>query len=207
VNARTRRCELEQRSRKRGRRQRPPATGTTATAESGAERDAATGTTATAGARVGGIPTARTGNPPPVSRSEARNAAVRESLEPLMPGERPLAVTVGAVLCGLSATGNLIAYIAGAKIAGKHPAAGGIMVFSLLMFACAVGLWRMWYPAVLAFMVVLAIVVALFALLWLEASNALGFIVPPLIIVGAGLEFIKLVRALSRIQMPKPPSR
>jgi hypothetical protein len=145
--------------------------------------------------------------PPAIGRSEARNAAVRASLEPLMPGERPPAVTVGAVLCALSAAGNLIAYIAGAKIAGKHPAAGGIIVFSLLMFACAVGLWRMWYPAVLVFMVVLAIIVALFALLWLEASNALGFTVPPLIIAGVGFLFIKLVRALSRIQMPKPPSR
>jgi len=124
-----------------------------------------------------------------------------------MPGERPPAVTVGAVLCGLSAAGNLIAYVAGATIAGKHPAPGGIVGFSVLMCACAVGLWRMWYPAVLAFMVVLAIVVALFALLWLEASNVLGFIVPPLIIAAAGLEFIKLVRALSRIQMPGPPSR
>jgi EamA domain-containing membrane protein RarD len=38
-----------------------------------------------------------------------------------------------------------------------------------------------------------------------EASNALGFIVAPLIIVAAGYLFFKLVRVLSRIQMPRRP--
>jgi len=32
-------------------------------------------------------------------------------------------------------------------------------------------------------------------------------VVPPLIIAGAGYLFMKLVRTLSRIQMPKYPSR
>ena len=35
-------------------------------------------------------------------------------------GERPWAVTVSAALAALSGIGNLIAYVAGAKIAGKH---------------------------------------------------------------------------------------
>ena len=65
----------------------------------------------------------------------------------------------------------------------------------------------MWYGAVLAFMVLLAIIVTLFTLLLLEASNALGFIVAPLIILGAGFLFVKLVRTLSRIQMPRYPGR
>jgi hypothetical protein len=38
-----------------------------------------------------------------------------------------------------------------------------------------------------------------------EASNALGFIVAPIIIVVTGYLFFKLVRVLSRIQMPQRP--
>ena len=47
----------------------------------------------------------------------------------------------------------------------------------------------------------------LFALLLVEASNLLGFLIPPLVIVVCGFLFIKLVRILSRIQMPKYPGR
>ncbi len=75
------------------------------------------------------------------------------------------------------------------------------------MLMCTIGLWRMWYGAVLGFMAMLAIVICLFALLLVEASNLLGFLVPPVIIGGAGYLFLKLVRTLSRIQMPKYPSR
>jgi hypothetical protein len=141
------------------------------------------------------------------SRTEQRNAAVRATLQPLGPDERPWAVTVSAGLAAASGIGNLIAWIAGAKIAGKHPAAGGIIVFSVLMLVCAAGLWRLRYWAVLGFMALLAIIAALFALLMTEASNALGFLVPPVIIAGTGYLFWKLVRVLSRIQMPRYPGR
>jgi len=48
-------------------------------------------------------------------------------------------VTIGAAIAGLIGAGNLIAWLAGAKVAGKHPAAGGIILFSLMMLACAAG--------------------------------------------------------------------
>ncbi|MBV8987100.1 MAG: hypothetical protein JO372_00930 [Solirubrobacterales bacterium] len=140
-------------------------------------------------------------------RYEDRNAAVRATLTPLAPGERPRAVTVGAALAALSGIGNLIAYLAGAKIAGKHPAITGIIGFSGLMLICAVGMWRMRYWAVLGFMGLLAIIATIFTLLLLKASNLLGLLVPIVIIAGAGYLFTKLVRALSRIQMPKQPDR
>jgi hypothetical protein len=132
---------------------------------------------------------------------------VRASLRPLAPDERPLSITISAAIAALTGVGNLIAYAAGAKIGGKHPAPGGIIVFSLLMLVCAVGMWRLRYWAVLGFMGLLAIIVTLFALLLIEASNLLGFLIPPVIIAGAGFLFIKLVRVLSRIQMPKYPGR
>ena len=130
---------------------------------------------------------------------------MRAKLSPLAPGERPWPVVVAAVLAAASGIGNLIAYAAGAKIGGKHPAAGGIILCSLVMLVCAVGMWRLRYWAVLGFMALLAIIVALFVLLMIEASNLLGLLIPPVVIVAAGYLFIKLVRVLSRIGMPKYP--
>ena len=48
---------------------------------------------------------------------------MRAQLEPLEPGERPRAVTVGAIVTLIVGAANLIAYIAGQKIGGQRPAA------------------------------------------------------------------------------------
>ena len=90
---------------------------------------------------------------------------------------------------------------------GTHTAVGGVIVFSVLMVICALGMWRMRYWAVLGFQALLAIVVLIFALLLIRASNLLGLLVPIVIISGGGLLFFKLVRVLSRMQMPSPGSR
>jgi hypothetical protein len=144
---------------------------------------------------------------PQLSRSQRRDAQVRAGLTPIEPGERPgviVACTIVAVLIG---AGNLVAWLAGIKIDGKHPAAGGIFIFSAVMIACAIGMWRLWYGAVLGFMALLAIVATIFALLLVEASNVLGVVVGLIVIGGAGYLFFKLVRVLSRIQMPRYPGR
>lgn len=141
------------------------------------------------------------------ARSEERNAAARAALTPLAPGERPWPLVAAVVLTTLAGLGNLIAYLAGAKIGGQHPAPGGIVIFTALMLACAVGMWRLWYPAVLAFMVLLAIIVIMFSLFLIEASNLLGVLVPPIFIAGGGYLFWKLVRVLGRLQLPTPPGR
>jgi hypothetical protein len=141
------------------------------------------------------------------ARSEERNAAARAALTPLAPGERPWPLVAGVVLTALTGLGNLIAYLAGAKVAGQHPAAGGIVIFTLVMLACSLGMWRLWYPAVLGFMVLLAIIVLLFSLFLIEASNLLGVLVPPIFIIGGGYLFWKLVRVLGRLQLPTPPGR
>ena len=73
------------------------------------------------------------------------------------------------------------------------------------MIACAIGMWRLWYGAVLGFMALLAIIATIFALLLIEASNLLGVVVGVAVICGAGYLFFKLVRVLSRIQMPRRP--
>ena len=132
---------------------------------------------------------------------------MRAGLTPIADGERPTPIVVGAVVAALLGVGNLIAFAAGLKIAGKHPAVGGIVIFAVLMIACAIGMWRLWYGAVLGFMALLAIVATIFALLMIEASNILGLVVPLVIVGGSGYLFFKLVRVLSRIQMPRYPGR
>jgi hypothetical protein len=139
------------------------------------------------------------------ARTEAQNAAARATLEPLRPGERPWPLLVAIAVSATAGVVNLALYAAGATIGGKHPAAGPILLFSAVTLGCAVGMWRRWPQAVLAFMALLAIVVVLFSLFLLEASNLLGLLVPPLFIVGGGYLFWKLVRVLGRMQVPSPP--
>jgi hypothetical protein len=183
---------LAQRSRKRGQRSKPRA-----------PRPPAQSATPQAPAQDA-TPTPAE---PQLSRSQRRDAAVRAALSPLSPGERPRAIQVSAALSAALGLGNLIAFAAGVKINGKHPAAGGIVIFSLLMISCAIGLWRLWYGAVLGFMALLAIVATIFALLLIEASNVLGLVVGLLVVGSCGYLFYKLVRVLSRIQMPRYPGR
>jgi hypothetical protein len=144
---------------------------------------------------------------PRMTRSQRRDAEVRAGLTPIEPGERPGVIVVSTIVAALIGGGNLVAWLAGVKIDGKHPAASGIFIFSAVMIADAIGMWRLWYGAVLGFMALLAIVGTIFALLLIEASNLLGVVVGLFVIGGAGYLFFKLVRVLSRIQMPRYPGR
>jgi hypothetical protein len=199
---------LAQRSRKRGRRgpaKASPSANTAAAAQTAAAKTAAAAPAQAATAkpkRPGGwaVPTGEE-----LTRSQRRDAEARAQLKPLAPGERPPVIRISALIAAALGLANFIAWLAGDKINGKHPAAGGILIFTALMCACAVGLWRMWYGAVLGFMALLAIIGTLFSLYLVEASNLLGFIVAPVIVIVAGYLFFKLVRVLSRIQMPQRP--
>ena len=51
----------------------------------------------------------------------------------------------------------------------------------------------------------LALVILLFSLYLIRASNLLGFVFATAVVCGGGFLFYKLVRTLSRIQMPKYP--
>jgi hypothetical protein len=141
------------------------------------------------------------------SRSEERNAAVRATLTPLAPGERPWPIRIGAGLALAIAVSNVVQVVVGGKVeVGKqHITPVGPLIFAVLMLACAVGMWQKRYWAVLGFQALLALVVLFCALLLVRASNALGFVVGIVGVVGPGYLFFKLVRVLSRIQMPTPP--
>ena len=91
------------------------------------------------------------------ARYEERNQAAREALEPLTPTERPVVVTVGAVISGLVALSVLVAYAAGATVNGDRPHLLQVIIPALLMGAMAIGMWRVRYWAVLGFQAVLAL--------------------------------------------------
>jgi hypothetical protein len=145
----------------------------------------------------------------PPGRSEARNAAVRATLTPLEPGERPWSLKIAVLIAVLIGAGDLITVlIAGEfKVGGARAGAGGVILFSVLMLVCAVGMWQKRYWAVLGFQAILAFVILFFSLLGLRAANLLAVVAAVVVVGGGGWLFWKLVRVLSRIQMPKYPGR
>jgi hypothetical protein len=165
-----------------------------------AVKDAGGGAPATAAAEAAA---------PRRSRSAERDAAVRATLKPLDPGERPWPITVGAILAALSGGVQLALFIFGVKlrVAGTHAAAGSTILFGVMMFVCAAGMWLRKYWAVLGFMAILGITTSFFALALIKASSLVGFAIGIAGVTIGGWLFYKLVRVLSRIQMPEYPGR
>jgi hypothetical protein len=145
------------------------------------------------------VPTARP------SRSEAKNEVARAQLEPLEAGERPGAVTVGAVVATVLAIGNVVLYIAGVKVGGQKPTVQGIAGPTLIMAVCGYGMWRARYWAVLGMEALLGLVIVIFGLLLATAENLKAVAVAVAVMVLAGILFWKLIRAMARIQMPQRP--
>ena len=137
------------------------------------------------------------------ARGEERNEEIRQSLEPLAPGERPGAVTVAAVVAAFLAVANLVLWAAGAEVDDRRPSAGGTVLFAALMLVAAWGMWRAKYWAVLGFQALLAITIIIAFLSLAVASNAIAFIGCIAVVVLGGWLFWKLVRALARLQMPE----
>jgi hypothetical protein len=110
---------------------------------------------------------------------------------------------VGAVIAALIAVGNVVAYAAGLKIRGHAAGLGGILVLGALMVACAYGMWRARYWAVLGFEALLALTIVYAALSLAVARSLKGAVICLAIIGPGGYLFWKLVRAMARIQMPE----
>lgn len=137
-----------------------------------------------------------------VSRSEIRNERAREALEPLAEGERPLVVTIGAVISALIALITLGAWIAGAEVDGERPNAFQVFAPAILFGVMGWGMWRARYWAVLGFQAVMAILMVGAFLTLIAATSLLGALTPILVLIGAGTLFWFTVKALARIQMP-----
>jgi hypothetical protein len=145
--------------------------------------------------------------PSPPSRSEARNAAVRATLTPLGPRERPWALKIATLIAVVIGAGDLIVVIIDGsfRVGGAHTAPGGVVLFSVLMLVCAWGMWQRRYWAVLGFQAILVFVILIFSLLLLRANNLLAVLTGVVVVGGGGYLFYKLVRVLSRLQMPERP--
>ena len=138
------------------------------------------------------------------AKAEQRNQEAREALEPLGPGERPLAVTIGAVLSGLIAISIVVGYLAGAEVDGERPKLVQVVAPALLMGIMAWGMWRARYWAVLGFQLLLVFLIfSAFFGLTLQVSSVSQFLVTLALLVGAGAFFFFMVKAMARIQMPE----
>ncbi len=109
-----------------------------------------------------------------------------------------------AVLVGV---GNLVQVAAGAKVGFGGTSITGPILFAVVMLVCAGGMWKLRYWALLGFQALLAIVVLAFSFVLVTAVDVLRGAIALAIMVGGGFLFWKLVRVLSRMQMPRPERR
>jgi signal transduction histidine kinase len=156
------------------------------------------------GRRARAATSAGAGTPPPVSRSEERNAAVRATLTPLAPGERPWPLQVAVAIAILIGIADIVQVAVGSTVTFGHTltSVAGVFLFSVIMFVCAWGMWRQRYWALLGFQALLALLVVAFTLVLVTATDILRGVVAIAVIAAGGTLFFKLVRVLSRMQLP-----
>jgi hypothetical protein len=135
------------------------------------------------------------------ARGRARDEEARRKLKPLAPGERPLAVTLAAILAAVLGLSNLVLVVAGYEVEGSGSTAGAL-IFAALMAVAAVGMWQCRYWAVLGFEALLGIAIVFSALSLMVASNLTAVLLCVAIIAVAGPLFWFLIRAMARIQLP-----
>jgi hypothetical protein len=137
------------------------------------------------------------------TRAERRNREVRETLTPLAEGERPLVVTIGAVLSGLIAASILAGYLAGTEVDGERPELTQVLAPALLMGMMAWGMWRARYWAVLGFQLILVFLIfsAVFGLA-VQAASVAEIAATLGLLAVSGVFFYFMVKAMARIQMP-----
>ena len=136
------------------------------------------------------------------ARSGERTDAVRAQLRPLAPGERPLAITIAAVLAGVIAVANLVLFLVGWDVQGEDPSTAGTLIFCAIMAIAAAGMWARQYWAVLGFEMLLGVAIVGAALSLLRASNLAGVALSVGLIAVCTPLFWFLIRAMARLQMP-----
>ncbi len=141
-------------------------------------------------------------------RSEERDAEARAQLKPLAEGERPAAVTAGAVVSALLAivfTVSAVLAVAGVEVGGRDPESVPIAFFAAVLWLMAWGMYRARYWAVLGFQMILVLTMLASALGLVQVATVLQALGTTVLLLGSGLLFYFLIRAMARIQMPEPP--
>jgi hypothetical protein len=137
------------------------------------------------------------------ARYAERNREAREKLKPLEEGERPLVMTIGAVVSALMTASIVIAYAAGAEVSGDRPNVLQVIAPSVLFGVMAWGLWKARYWALLGFQTVLLLVILLAAIGLVGATRWQQAIGTSVLIIGASALFYFNIKAMARIQMPE----
>jgi hypothetical protein len=140
------------------------------------------------------------------ARAEERNQAAREALQPLREGERPRAVTVGAIASTLMAavvSVSAVLVLVGVEVDNDQPDAFPVLAMALVLAAMAYGLWRARYWAVLGFQTLLLLLILTSAGGLVLASSVLQGAGTALLLLGAGVLFWFMVKAMARVQMPQ----
>jgi hypothetical protein len=137
------------------------------------------------------------------ARAEERNREAREALDPLEEGQRPLVVTIGAIVAALVALSILVGYLGGVHVNGEKPRLAQVLAPALLMAIMSWGMWRARYWAVLGFQMLLVFLIfsAVFGLL-VQAATVVQFLATFGLLAVTGSFFYFMVKAMARIQMP-----
>jgi len=140
------------------------------------------------------------------ARAEERNQATREALEPLAEGERPRAVTVGAVVSALIAivfwASAAVAAFTDETVSGQEPSAVPLAAFAVLMTMMASGMWKARYWAVLGFQMLLVLFLLAGMGGLVSATTVAQALGTTLLLIGSGALFYFMVKAMARVQMP-----
>jgi hypothetical protein len=148
-----------------------------------------------------------------IGRSELKNEQARERLEPLGEGERPLVVTIGAVISLLIAASIVIAWLAGVEVrvgntdVEEEPNLFQVVPPAILFAVMGVGMLRARYWAVLGFQAIMAIIMIGAVITLVTATSVFQALSLALVLAIAGTLFWFTVKALARIQMPSPGDR
>jgi hypothetical protein len=138
------------------------------------------------------------------ARSRAKNEEARARLKPLRPGERPTAVTVGAVVAAVGAVAQLVALAVLYDPDESRKSIASVLGV-VILGTVAVGMWRARYWAVLGMQTLLALTLILAGLGLVGATSVLAAIGLFAILVLSGALFWFLIKAMARIQMPERP--
>jgi cation transport ATPase len=143
------------------------------------------------------------------ARSRAKDEEARASLQPLRRGERPTAVTVGAVVAAALPVANFVALAFGYNASENTVSPGseisGSILTTLVLVVIAYGMWKARYWGVLGMQTLLALTLITASLALLFANSVWAALLLILIIAGAGTLFWFLIKAMARIQMPERP--
>jgi hypothetical protein len=129
-----------------------------------------------------------------------REQLAREALRPLAPDERPAALLVSIVLCGVLALLVLVGAATVHDLSRHGGSVPGALTIALVLALLAQGMYRRRYWAVLWFEALLAFQVIVTSLALVVAATVTAALLCALAIGLGGWLFWKLIRVMGRIQ-------